>query len=109
MDASTLQMLLYETHFCIVPWITRAIVLSLATKSPARFDSVGKALSVRLHVSCQGWRDEMVWGHIPMGWGIICNPEDDPLLYGRQCTVILEWVLSWDLLRKFVFKMEGFV
>ncbi|GFW10114.1 hypothetical protein TNCV_2568981 [Trichonephila clavipes] len=50
-----------------IPWITRAIVLSLATKSPARFDSVGKALSVRLHVSCQGWRDEMVWGHIPMG------------------------------------------
>ncbi|GFW02674.1 hypothetical protein TNCV_2456881 [Trichonephila clavipes] len=43
------------------------IVLSLATESPARFDSVGKALSVRLHGSCQGWRDEMVWGHIPMG------------------------------------------
>ncbi|GFX32979.1 hypothetical protein TNCV_5005391 [Trichonephila clavipes] len=40
------------------------IVLSLATESPARFDFVGKALSVRLDVSCQGWRDEMVWAHI---------------------------------------------
>ncbi|GFW46584.1 hypothetical protein TNCV_1936541 [Trichonephila clavipes] len=49
-----------------IPWITRAIVLSLATESPARFNSVGKALSVRLHGSCQDWRDEMVWGHIPI-------------------------------------------
>ncbi|GFX32963.1 hypothetical protein TNCV_2136181 [Trichonephila clavipes] len=73
------------------------IVLSLATESLARFDFVGKALSVRLDVSCQGWRDEMVWGYIPMGLSTICNPEDDPLLYGRQCTVILEWVLSWDI------------